>query len=99
MNSRLQPLSYHFFQTRGPFDEADFLVELRNVVGKRVEVLAGEALLENLDHFSGHAAAAVGGVRPDVDEISIANAIRKHAVRADDVVRIEGDAGGEAVGK
>ena len=60
-------------------------------------MLALEPRAEPFDHLPGNSAMPKRRLRPDVDEIRIANSVGQDAGRADDAPLRAGDANGEAI--
>src|SRR5450631_895732 len=92
----LQPVADDAFHADSPGHKAARLVERFGVVGEQIEVLAGEAEAEQLEHAPADAAPAIRRMRPHVDEVRVAYTVRYDAPGADDGTAVAGKHAAEA---
>src|SRR4051794_31273314 len=76
--SLLQPGTHHLLETGTPNVESTCLVEGLVVVREQVDVLSRERLAKPAQDLPSHATAAISGLRPHVDDVGVAHAVRQH---------------------
>ena len=95
-----QPRPHDFGQPRWMRLEAEFQIEIdRILIALQIHMLSAQRRDERFDHQPGDPLFAELTLRPDIQQIRIADPIRQHPRRADDLPIAIRDAGREAVAK
>src|SRR5262249_2360574 len=92
----LQPAADHSLHPASTGGEAASRVELVLIVGEQVHVLTDERFAQQLEHLAADAATAIRRMRPHVDDVGVADAVRQRARSADAATPVAGVGAAEA---
>ena len=71
----LQPLADDALHADSSWHKTAGGIEIAPIVGKQIDVLAGQGLTEHVDDAPANAAPSVRGLGPDVDDVGVAHAV------------------------